>query len=82
MRCRIVTQPILNIYFVTHRMDGMKKVNFAKLVTRVLSRHAMTEAALGKILGISQSAVSRLKSGIVHEPGWSVGQRLIELSDE
>ena len=60
----------------------MKKINFAKLVTRVLSRRAMTEAALGQILGISQSAVSRLKSGIVPEPGWSVGQRLIELNDE
>ena len=63
-------------------MDGMKKVNFAKLVTRVMSRQKLTEAALGKILGISQSAVSRLKSGVVHEPGWSVGQRLIELADE
>ena len=63
-------------------MDGMKKVNFAKLVSRVMSRQKLTEAALGKVLGISQSAVSRLKSGIVPEPGWSVGQRLIELADE
>lgn len=55
------------------------ETNFPKLVSEVLAAYDMSEAKLAKHINVSQPTIHRIKTGQVRDPGYSIGQAIIEL---
>ena len=56
-------------------------MDWKTVITQVQVRHALTQPQLAKLVGCSQACISDLARGRVGEPRYSLGLRLLELSN-
>ena len=55
-----------------------KKMNWSTVINDLL-KAGYTQESIEAETDISQATISRLKNGIVTDPGWSIGNEILEL---
>ena len=53
-----------------------------RIILNELKEHGATQAEIADAVGLSQGAINQLKSGVIKEPRYSAGVRLLEFYED